>query len=179
VFLGAALAALVVACGEDVQQGDAPSQTTLCFDYFQQCVYPEVLNVSLNSKQRCSDAGCHQGFRQADGTITGSTGGAFRFIADSLAVSLALPQDQILSSDMYLNFLAAKGMANLSSPYNSKILQKPAVQVSHGGGQIFNGTSDPAYKKLNYWISVLQSTTGDSLSSTCPAAPASPCPVPP
>jgi len=174
-FLGAALAALVVACGEDVQQGDAPSQTTLCFDYFQRCVYPQALNALLPVDQnldgiyettaRCSNSGCHN--------ASGNSGGGFRMGQDTPTISIALPVDQIQASPMYANFLAAKGFANLAQPPGSKILQEPSAQVSHGGGRIFTGTGDPNYQLLLNWINT-QPTDGNTLSSTCPV-PAPPC----
>jgi len=173
-FLGAALAALVVACGEDVKEGQAPSQTTLCFDYFQQCVYPQVLNAVLPVDQnldgfyettaRCSNSGCHN--------AAGNSGGGFRMGQNTPTVSIALPVDQIQTSPMYANFLAAKGFSNLGQPPGSKILQEPSAQVSHGGGRILT-VGDANYNLLLNWINT-QPTDGNSLSSTCPV-PSPPC----
>jgi hypothetical protein len=176
VLMGAALAALITGCGEDVKQGSANVTTTLCFDYFQQCVYPQVMNailpVDLNldgiyeTNARCADSGCHN--------ASGNSGGGFRMGQDTPQVNITTtPRDQILISAMYTNFLAAKGFSNLSQPTASKILQEPLAQVSHGGGRVFTSPADANAVLLLNWINA-QPTDGDPLSGTCPV-PSPPC----
>lgn len=185
VFLGAALAALVVACGNDVSEDEASQDVsggnTLCFNNFQNEIYPRIMNATLpvdlnldgtpDANASCANSGCH-----FDG---GNSGGAFRMGQNTPTIDVTTAtRDQVLNSPMYANFLAAKGFANLAQSTQSKILLEPSAQVSHGGGRIFVNLSTPgscANILLN-WIN-LQPTDGDTLNTTvCSTAPPPPPP---
>jgi len=61
--------------------------------------------------------------------------------------------DVIRAGDMYKNFISAQGQVVISSPDQSRLLNKPLVRgVLHGGGQIFASAQDPNVKLIEYWI---------------------------
>jgi hypothetical protein len=62
--------------------------------------------------------------------------------------------DVIRVSDMYKNFYSAQGEVVAGSPTQSRLLAKPLLlNVLHGGGLIFENTSDANALLIQYWIS--------------------------
>ena len=121
--LGASLLAIVlVGCGKAENEAGSPTGT-LCFDYFQQCVYPLALDTQLpvdtdnngtfESVKRCSDSGCHDS--------GGSTGGGLRLSAS--ASTVPANATDALGTAMHINFVSAKGRADLNDPRLSALLQ--------------------------------------------------------
>ena len=41
----------------------------------------------------------------------------------------------------------------IGAPGESRLLEKPMLQVLHGGGQIFFDLNDPNAKRISFWIS--------------------------
>ena len=134
-----------------------PQGTTgqkLSFAYYQKCVNPiflkqlQITQNGVTSTNTCAGPGCHD---NASGT-----GGAFRIIPSASAVDLtnaANTPDVIRTTDMYKNFYSAQGEVVISSPLESRLLNKPLVlNVLHGGGQIFANEQDPNVIVIEYWI---------------------------
>src|SRR3954466_3901599 len=72
-------------CGHAENTPGSPSGT-LCFDYFQRCVYPLTLDAQLpvdtdnngtfESVKRCADSGCHESGGNSGGGLRLSSGAA-------------------------------------------------------------------------------------------------------
>ena len=165
---GALLAATLVGCGEVENEQGSPTGT-LCFDYFQRCVYPLALDTQLpvdvnndgifESVKRCSDSGCHD---QA-----GTSGGGFRLHQGSATIPLVPLSDPANPPPMYVNFISAKGRTDINSARQSPILQKPLVEVSHGGGRVFVTDQDTPARHLEFWISNRVPAGGDEFAPFC------------
>ena len=157
-----AAAALLASCGggNPLSNPDSiqnPGQTTgqkLSFIYFQKCVnpiYSERLPVNQNgvvTTNTCASGGCHD-------TNTG-TGGALRLIGAAPVIDLSNPANTpevVRASDMYKNFYSSQGATVIGAPGESRLLEKPMLQVLHGGGQIFFDANDPNAKRISFWIS--------------------------
>jgi hypothetical protein len=140
----------------------------LSFAYFQRCVNP-VLNTPLPVRiggtvtlNTCAAAGCHD---NASGT-----GGALRLLGSAPAVDLSLAPAAVRASDMYKNFYSSLGETVVGSPDASRMLNKPLVRgVLHGGGLIFDSTSEPAAKAIAFWISRPMPTTQDEFGAAAAA----------
>lgn len=159
-----AAAALLASCGggnplsnpDSVQN---PGQTTgqkLSFIYFQKCVNPiyslqlQVNQNGVTTTNTCASGGCHD-------TNTG-TGGALRLIGSAAPIAVPNPNDASAvaaarASDMYKNFYSSQGATVIGAPGESRLLEKPMLQVLHGGGQIFFDANDPNAKRISFWIS--------------------------
>jgi len=123
-----------------------PTGQKLAFAYFQRCINP-IFFTQFGSNQ-CGSSGCHDS--------TNGTGGALRVVPNAAQVDVTNPAntpDVIRAGDMYKNFYSAQGQVLLTSPSQSRLLNKPLVRgVLHGGGQIFASDQDPNIKLIEYWI---------------------------
>jgi hypothetical protein len=127
----------------------------LSFAYFQKCVNPifdkqlQILFSSSTSTNSCAGSGCHD--------AAFGTGGALRVVPLAQPLDLndvANTADVIRASDMYKNFYSAQGEVVAGSPTQSRLLAKPLLlNVLHGGGLIFENTSDANALLIQYWIS--------------------------
>lgn len=151
--------AMLAACGQ-VDQTQGSSGKTLCFDYYQRCVNrvfdntPTYGGISASS---CSASGCHQ--------AGVGPGGAFKINPGLAPLSLTTPaQDR--ATQMYANFLSAKGSANLNDPRQSFIIKKPLVEVFHGGGPIFADATAIGVREFQFWIS---QNVDDEFGAQCPS----------
>ncbi len=139
---------VVTACGK-VEQSASSSGKTLCFDYFQRCVNPVFGDVQNNgavpaATSNCSDSGCHQ-----SGV---GPGGALKLNPGLFPITLTTPaQDR--TTQMYANFLSAKGSSNLGSPRQSFLIKKPLVEITHAGGLIFPNDTAKGIREFQFWIS--------------------------
>jgi len=159
-----ALAAALGGCGGGSNPLDNPpavenppgvSGQKLSYAYFQRCVFPIFLaqlpihQGNVSSINTCAASGCHDN--------TNGTGGAFRVIGNAAVVDFTDPAntpDVVRATDMYKNFYSAQAATVLGSPTESRLLLKPLVQnVLHGGGIVFDDTSDPNAKVIAFWIS--------------------------
>ncbi|HEX7157341.1 MAG TPA: hypothetical protein VF229_09025 [Burkholderiaceae bacterium] len=134
----------------------------LSFVYFQQCINPILTNpilVVINGTsvtKTCSAAGCHD--------YSNGAGGALRLVAGAQPQALDASTPTLLSggtaalptiraSDMYKNFLSAQGEVVIGSPLQSRLLDKPLLlNVLHGGGLVFQSTTDANVQLIQYWI---------------------------
>jgi hypothetical protein len=158
---------LLAGCGQVENTAGSPAGT-LCFDYFQRCVYPVVLDAPLpvdenndgvfESTKRCSNSGCHES--------PGTSGGALQLYPNVAVVSVSDP-DAARQSLMYINFLSAKGRTDLANERNSPLLQKPLVEVDHRGGRVFVSDQDAAAQRLLFWIQNRPAVGSDEFSTTC------------
>jgi hypothetical protein len=130
----------------NVSNPSNPTGQKLAFAYFQRCINP-IFFTQFGSNQ-CGSSGCHDS--------TNGTGGALRVIPNAAQVDVTDPAntpDVIRAGDMYKNFYSAQGQVLLTSPSQSRLLNKPLVRgVLHGGGQIFASDQDPNIKLIEYWI---------------------------
>jgi hypothetical protein len=127
----------------------------LSFAYFQKCINPifdKQLQIQFSGStltNSCAGSGCHD--------TTAGTGGAFRVVPTAQLVDLndvANTSEVIRASNMYKNFYSAQGEVVAGSPTQSRLLAKPLLlNVLHGGGLIFESTSDPNAVLIQYWIS--------------------------
>lgn len=155
---GLCLLVTLAACGEVVQTPGA-SGKTLCFDYYQRCVNrvfdntPAYGGVSASS---CSASGCHQAGI--------GPGGAFKINPGLTPLALTTPaQDR--TTQMYANFLSAKGSANLNDARQSFIIKKPLGEVFHGGGLIFSDATAIGVREFQFWIA---QNVDDEFGAQCP-----------
>ena len=118
----------------------------LSFAYFQRCINP--IFFTQFGANTCGASGCHDS--------TNGTGGALRVAPNAQVIDVtnaANTPDVIRATTMYQNFYSAQGQVLLSSPDQSRLLNKPLVRgVLHGGGQIFASTQDPNIRLIEYWI---------------------------
>jgi hypothetical protein len=136
-----ALILLTAGCGQ-VEVGEGAPGQSLCFDYYQRCVNGNFdTAITYVSTNTCSASGCHQN--------PGSAGDSFKITPGATIVS---PVDLLnaLGSDMYGNFLSAKGSVDFNNAAKSDLLRKPLGIVLHGGGIIFDSTFSE-YRQLEYW----------------------------
>lgn len=155
-------------CG-DVENEPGSPTGTLCFDYFQRCVYPLALDTQLSADvdndgvfetvKRCSDAGCH--------SQAGNSGGGLLLYQGAATIPVVAPADPANPPPMYFNFISAKGRTDLNNARQSPILQKPLVEVSHGGGRVFVTDQDAAARQLSFWISNRVPAGGDEFAPFC------------
>lgn len=162
---------LLGGCGQAQNESGSPAGT-LCFDYFQRCVYPQALNtpfpVDVNndgvfeSTKSCASGDCHGG---------STSGGGLQLTENAATVDLAtvtLEELRALGAyPMYRNFIAAKGRADLNNPRQSPLVQKPLVEVDHNGGRVFVDDQDPAVRQMLYWVSNRVPLGGNELSGFC------------
>jgi len=148
---------LLSAC-DPVENTPGSPSGTLCFDYFQRCVYPQALDIA--APIACSSSGCHQ--------EPGNSGGALRIAPRLSPVDLSTTTpDQVRAMAIYSTFKSVTGSANLESPRQSNLLRKPLVEVVHGGGRIFTSDQDSAARQLLYWITNRAPAGGDEFSAQC------------
>ena len=144
-------------CGP-VENSPGSPEGTLCFDYFQRCVYPLALEAA--SPFACSAAGCHK--------EPGNSGGALRITPGQAPVDLnILTAAEVRLTAIHSTFLSVKGVANINSPRLSDLLRKPLVEVSHGGGRIFVSDQDSAARQLLFWVTNPAPVGGDEFSAQC------------
>jgi hypothetical protein len=127
----------------------------LSFAYFQKCINPifdkqlQIQFSGTTSTNSCAGSGCHD--------TTAGTGGAFRVVPMAHPLDLndvTNTPEVIRASDMYKNFYSSQGEVVAGSPTQSRLLAKPLLfNVLHGGGLIFENTTDPNALLLQYWIS--------------------------
>jgi hypothetical protein len=122
------------------------SAQKLAFAYFQRCINP--IFFTQFGTNTCGASGCHD-------SVNG-TGGALRVIANAPVLDVTDPAntpDVIRAGEMYKNFYSAQGQVLITSPSQSRLINKPLVRgVFHGGGQIFASDQDPNIKLIEYWI---------------------------
>jgi hypothetical protein len=143
-----------------VEQKAGSSGKTLCFDYYQRCVNPVFDDVQMfgavpAATSNCSASGCHQ--------AGVGPGGALKIHPGLTAAPLTTP-DQDRTTQMYANFLSAKGSANLSSPRQSFLIKKPLVEVFHGGATIFPNDTAKGIREFEFWIT---QNVDDEFSAQC------------
>jgi len=118
----------VVAIEEEQPTGADLNQTV-----FETDVMPVLIT------EGCANVGCHD-FQEG-------SGGAFRINAAA--------DDE---NERLANFISAKSFANINDPPNSKLLLEPlagvlGLQGTHGGGDIFESTTEAGYQTILQWIS--------------------------
>ena len=161
--------AVLAGCGKVENEAGSPTGT-LCFDYFQRCVYPLALDTQLpvdkdndgnfEDLKRCSSSGCHDS--------AGSTGGGLRLTPGLSTINLnTTPADQVRGTPMHTTFLSAKGRADLNNPRLSALLQEPLFEVNHGGGRVFVSDQDAAARQISYWIGNRVQAGGDEFAPFC------------
>ncbi|HUL67918.1 MAG TPA: hypothetical protein VLW55_25215 [Burkholderiaceae bacterium] len=136
----------LTACVQHVENPPVTGQQKLAFAYFQRCINP--IFFTQFGPNTCGASGCHD-------SVNG-TGGALRLFPGAQVVDVTNPAntpDAIRAGDMYKNFISAQGQVVISSPDQSRLLNKPLLRnVLHGGGQIFASAQDPNVKLIEYWI---------------------------
>jgi hypothetical protein len=170
----AAVAGLATACGGDVTNEETTGGQKLSFAYFQRCINPIFLEqlpiIGTSTTNTCAGSGCHD---NANGT-----GGAFRIIPSAVPIPLPpilstlTPAEitAIQASDMYKNFYSSQGEVVLTAVSQSRLLTKPRLQgVLHGGGLIFETSTDPHVLKIQFWMTH-PAPAGQSEFSTDPGA---------
>lgn len=144
-----ALGALSLAgCGK-VEQAPGSSGKTLCFDYYQRCVNRVFADVQMfgalpTATSNCTASGCHQ--------AGVGPGGALKLHPGLSPFPLTTPTAD-RSTQMYANFLSAKGSSNLTDSRQSFLIKKPLVEVFHGGGKIFPDETVRGIQEFRFWIS--------------------------
>lgn len=161
----ALLLTALVGCGQIENEPGSPAGT-LCFDYFQRCVYPLALDMPLpvdtnndgifEPPLTCSNSNCH--------ASTGTGGGLVLTPGSSPVIASAA---QARGTPMHTNFISAKGRADLTNPRGSALLQKPLFEVNHGGGRIFMSDQDAAAQQILFWISNRVPPGGDEFAPSC------------
>lgn len=149
----------VSACGK-VEQAPGSSGKTLCFDYYQRCVNRVFDDVQMfgalpSATSNCSASGCHQ--------AGVGPGGALKIHPSEPMVSTTVPA-QARMTQMYANFLSAKGSSNLGSPRQSFLIKKPLVEVFHGGAKIFPDANARGVREYEFWVS---QNVDDEFSAQC------------
>lgn len=139
----------------NVQNPPGQSGQQLAFAYYQRCINPILtspIQTNVNgvvTSNTCAASGCHD-------NVAG-TGGALRIIPNAQPVDVTNPAntpDVIRASDMYKNYFSAQGATIITSPDDSRLINKPLVRnVLHGGGVIFTSDQDPNLRMIRYWIS--------------------------
>ncbi|MEO8154852.1 MAG: hypothetical protein ABI605_17440 [Rhizobacter sp.] len=139
----------------------------LSFTYYQKCINPIFLAQlpipGTASTNTCSAGGCHD-------NVTG-IGGALRLRPGAADVVVGAPPDvaALQASDMYKNFLSAKGQVNFNDPAESRLVAKPLVQgVLHGGGRVFLDDQDANVKLIEYWMTHPATQGQDEFSTPAP-----------
>jgi hypothetical protein len=131
VLQGVAVAAALVGCGQQVENGISPAQGVLCSNDFQACVMP-VLSGQIRREDgatvSCMNSTCH---------LAGGNGGRFTLSA----------------TDFNADMQVVTTLSDLANPPASPVLIKPAEEVTHGGGHVFSGRSDSCYLAISTWIS--------------------------
>jgi hypothetical protein len=127
-----ATALLVGAC-PTVNLGDQPVDPEVChpdMQYFHDQIWPNYLSPADTSKSCVANAGCHQ--------------------ASSGRSALRL---QTMPVDDAQNYANVTRFLDCSLPENSALLTKPLKGGEpHGGGDIFQSTSDPAVMTFLMWF---------------------------
>lgn len=168
--------ALLAACGggsnplgnpPDVDNPPGTGGRKLAFAYFQRCIFPIFLaELPINqngqiSTNTCAGGGCHD-------DVTG-TGGALRVIRTAPTLDVTDPANTaevIRASDMYKNYYSALGVTIPGDPLHSRLLAKPLLlNMLHGGGLVFENTSDENAKLIQYWIDHPAPSTQDEFSA--------------
>lgn len=163
-------ALLMLSACDPVENTPGSPSGTLCFDYFQRCVYPLVLDAALpidrnndgifEAVNTCSASGCH--------LDPGTSGGALRIKPGLAPVDLStMTVAQVQATDIYVSFKSVKGSADINSPRQSNLLRKPLVEVSHGGGRIFASDQDSAARQLSFWVTNRAPAGGNEFSAQC------------
>ena len=127
----AAGALALAGCGQQVQQQAVVAQGVLCTNDFQACVMP-VLSGQIRRQDgatvSCMNSTCH---------LAGGNGGRFTLSA----------------TDVNADKQVVQTLSNLGDPHSSPVLVKPAEEVTHGGGRVFQGRTDSCYLAVFNWIS--------------------------
>jgi hypothetical protein len=136
-----AVAVALVCCGQEVPNQPVVTQKVLCSNDFQACVMP-VLSGQIRREDgatvSCMNSSCH---------LVGGNGGRFTLS----------PTD--FSADQQV----VQTLSDLGNPHASPVLEKPAEEVTHGGGHVFSGRSDPCYVAVYTWINTgADPTLGDN-----------------
>lgn len=163
----AAAAALLAGCGggaldnaATIQNPAATGGRKLSFTYFQKCIQPVLVKriTSAGGTNRCADSGCHD-------TVAG-TGGALRVVVDAADADLAAAPDAIRQTDMYKNFYSAQGVTVIGAPSQSRLFAKPLLlNTLHGGGQIFDASTDENAATIAFWINHPMPESQDEFST--------------
>jgi hypothetical protein len=130
-FCSVAAGALALAgCGQQVPEQAVAAQGVLCSNDFQACVMP-VLSGQITRQDgavvSCMNSTCH---------LAGGNGGRFT----------------LSPTDVNADQQVVQTLSNLGDPNSSPVLVKPAEEVTHGGGRVFNGRSDNCYVAVYSWI---------------------------
>lgn len=150
---------------------DNPGNTggrRLSFLYFQYCVAP-IFDMQLTSHvtdprtgamtttiNTCSGSGCHAVGVSTGGSLTLAPGAAPR----AYPATGPLPQSDIDAmrnaaspAPIYQNFISAQAAVVIGQPTQSLLLNKPLVRnVLHGGGVVFETTTDPHAQTIQFWL---------------------------
>ena len=130
--VGVAAGALALAgCGQQVPNQPVATLGVLCSNDFQACVMP-VLSGQIRRADgatvSCMNSTCH---------LVGGNGGRFTLSATDVSADMQVVQ----------------ALSNLGDPPSSPVLIKPAEEVTHGGGHVFQGRGDNCYLAISNWIS--------------------------
>ena len=94
----------------------------------------------------CSESQCH--YRDKTDPNSGGPGGGFRIFN--------CEESSCTVQELSANYDSSIGMANLGTPSNSKLIQKPLAEseggLQHLGGTIFFDANDSDYQSLLEWI---------------------------
>ena len=126
----AAGALALAGCGQQVPEQAVATQGVLCGNDFQACVMP-VLSGQITRQGgavvSCMNSTCH---------LAGGNGGRFT----------------LSPTDVNADMQVVQTLSNLGDPNSSPVLVKPAEEVTHGGGHVFNGRTDNCYVAVYSWI---------------------------
>ena len=122
---------MLAGCGQQVPQQQAvAAQGVLCSNDFQACVMP-VLSGQIRREDlvtvSCMNSTCH---------LAGGNGGRFTLSA----------------TDVNADQQVVQTLSDLGNPPASPVLMKPTEEVTHGGGHVLKGRSDPCYVAILNWI---------------------------
>ena len=101
---------------------------------------------SILDQRGCSEFQCH--YRDKTDPNSGGPGGGFRIFN--------CEESPCTDQELSANYDSTIGMANLATPSNSKLIQKPLAEsqggLQHLGGTIFFDANDSDYQTLLGWI---------------------------
>jgi len=127
----AASALALAGCGQQVPNQPVVTQGVQCSNDFQACVMP-VLSGQIRREDgatvSCMNSTCH---------LVGGNGGRFT----------------LSQTDFAANQQVVQTLSDLGNPPSSPVLVKPAEEVTHGGGHVFQGRSDNCYVAIETWVS--------------------------
>jgi hypothetical protein len=137
---------------------------TLCFEYFQRCVNPQVM-VATFGALNCSNSGCHRNGESAGKSLKLFPAPAIIPLADPTNPT-ASELEAVYASQMYSNFVTTKGNVDFQSIRQSYLIKKPLLELSHGGGQVFSESSTAA-QQLLYWMNNTVPEGQNEFAATC------------